>query len=358
MRVYRKRGDEKRVSDCTLINKEDYFFTTTTMDFCRNRNITVPGGLPSEYQQEQLLSPSCSHPGSLDDLFSTHNTTEGDVNLEWLSIFVEDCFSSSGNCITVPPVAVPAGIRNELQETPNNGINTASTNKMALQLETKAPIKQQQNASSLPKFVNIPGKARSKRKRGHVVLTKPKSQTQFTSWWSHHRNRINEGNPLDAISHSCSSDHPLLQQAYWLADSELILPKKEDEDEDQDESEDIYNRSNSNERIKMKKMRGEGEEEEKEEVMGKKNTYTSSSNGQQQQGRRCSHCLAQRTPQWRAGPMGPKTLCNACGVRYKSGRLLPEYRPAKSPTFVGYKHSNSHKKVMEMRMALPSSTPG
>lgn len=47
--------------------------------------------------------------------------------------------------------------------------------------------------------------------------------------------------------------------------------------------------------------------------------------------------------------MGPKTLCNACGVRYKSGRLVPEYRPAASPTFVVSKHSNSHRKVIEMR---------
>lgn len=47
--------------------------------------------------------------------------------------------------------------------------------------------------------------------------------------------------------------------------------------------------------------------------------------------------------------MGPKTLCNACGVRYKSGRLLPEYRPAGSPTYVASKHSHSHKKVLEMR---------
>lgn len=47
--------------------------------------------------------------------------------------------------------------------------------------------------------------------------------------------------------------------------------------------------------------------------------------------------------------MGPKTLCNACGVRYKSGRLFPEYRPAASPTFVASIHSNSHKKVVEMR---------
>ncbi|URE01162.1 GATA transcription factor [Musa troglodytarum] len=65
--------------------------------------------------------------------------------------------------------------------------------------------------------------------------------------------------------------------------------------------------------------------------------------------RRCTHCGAQKTPQWRAGPLGPKTLCNACGVRFKSGRLLPEYRPACSPTFVSHVHSNCHRKVLEMR---------
>ncbi|KAK8969147.1 GATA transcription factor 5 [Platanthera guangdongensis] len=65
--------------------------------------------------------------------------------------------------------------------------------------------------------------------------------------------------------------------------------------------------------------------------------------------RRCAHCGVHKTPQWRAGPQGAKTLCNACGVRFKSGRLLPEYRPACSPTFVSHVHSNSHRKVLEMR---------
>ncbi|KAG0491593.1 hypothetical protein HPP92_004991 [Vanilla planifolia] len=65
--------------------------------------------------------------------------------------------------------------------------------------------------------------------------------------------------------------------------------------------------------------------------------------------RKCRHCESEETPQWRAGPDGPKTLCNACGVRYKSGRLVPEYRPAKSPTFCAALHSNSHRRVMEMR---------
>lgn len=68
--------------------------------------------------------------------------------------------------------------------------------------------------------------------------------------------------------------------------------------------------------------------------------------------RRCTHCQIEKTPQWRAGPLGPKTLCNACGVRYKSGRLFPEYRPAASPTFVPAIHSNSHKKVVEMRQKV------
>ncbi|XP_054776730.1 GATA transcription factor 5-like [Prosopis cineraria] len=73
--------------------------------------------------------------------------------------------------------------------------------------------------------------------------------------------------------------------------------------------------------------------------------------------RRCTHCLVQKTPQWRTGPLGPKTLCNACGVRYKSGRLFPEYRPACSPTFSSNIHSNSHRKVLEMRKRKEMSEP-
>ncbi|KAH7565288.1 hypothetical protein ACOSP7_020422 [Xanthoceras sorbifolium] len=65
--------------------------------------------------------------------------------------------------------------------------------------------------------------------------------------------------------------------------------------------------------------------------------------------RKCLHCATEKTPQWRTGPMGPKTLCNACGVRYKSGRLVAEYRPAASPTFMSTRHSNSHRKVLELR---------
>lgn len=76
---------------------------------------------------------------------------------------------------------------------------------------------------------------------------------------------------------------------------------------------------------------------------------SSSESSQVEVARRCTHCASEKTPQWRTGPLGPKTLCNACGVRFKSGRLVPEYRPAASPTFVLTQHSNSHRKVMELR---------
>jgi len=38
-------------------------------------------------------------------------------------------------------------------------------------------------------------------------------------------------------------------------------------------------------------------------------------------GRVCAHCRTVKTPLWRNGPHGPKTLCNACGVRFKLGKL-------------------------------------
>ena len=36
----------------------------------------------------------------------------------------------------------------------------------------------------------------------------------------------------------------------------------------------------------------------------------------------CACCRTQKTPLWRNGPTGAKTLCNACGVRFKNGRIV------------------------------------
>lgn len=89
--------------------------------------------------------------------------------------------------------------------------------------------------------------------------------------------------------------------------------------------------------------------ERKEKKKKKKTTKWAVQTSSVPSQRKCSHCGVQKTPQWRTGPFGPKTLCNACGVRFKSGRLFPEYRPASSRTFSVEIHSNSHRKVLEMR---------
>ncbi|KAJ2458192.1 hypothetical protein GGF42_002227 [Coemansia sp. RSA 2424] len=39
-------------------------------------------------------------------------------------------------------------------------------------------------------------------------------------------------------------------------------------------------------------------------------------------GRKCSYCGCNETPIWRRGPGGTGTLCNACGVRWKLGKIL------------------------------------
>ncbi|XP_057786013.1 GATA transcription factor 19-like [Salvia miltiorrhiza] len=49
---------------------------------------------------------------------------------------------------------------------------------------------------------------------------------------------------------------------------------------------------------------------------GSTNT-NSSSGGDPLLARRCANCDTTSTPLWRNGPRGPKSLCNACGIRYK-----------------------------------------
>lgn len=64
--------------------------------------------------------------------------------------------------------------------------------------------------------------------------------------------------------------------------------------------------------------------------------------------KQCLHCGSSSTPQWREGPLGRSTLCNACGVRYRQGRLLPEYRPIASPSFEPSEHANRHSQVLQL----------
>lgn len=226
------------------------------------------------------------------------------VQLEWLSNFVEDSFS--GGSLTM--------------KKEESAINKESSHH---QFQTSSPVSVLESSSSCSLEKNVPrspetitpgrrGRARSKRPR--PATFNPRPAIQLIS-------------PTSSVTET-----PQL----------FLAPKV---------SSDSENFAESRLTIKISKQQGTAEHKKKKKI---KLTVTqgpmeTNQNPPSQAVRKCMHCEITKTPQWRAGPLGPKTLCNACGVRYKSGRLFPEYRPAASPTFVPSLHSNSHKKVVEMR---------
>ncbi|KAG0265447.1 hypothetical protein BG011_004667 [Mortierella polycephala] len=42
--------------------------------------------------------------------------------------------------------------------------------------------------------------------------------------------------------------------------------------------------------------------------------------------KRCGYCGCATTPMWRRGPLGPSTLCNACGVKWKHGKIMQDHK--------------------------------
>ncbi|XP_050384990.1 GATA transcription factor 8-like [Argentina anserina] len=231
------------------------------------------------------------------------------VHLEWLSNFVENSEYSGGN-LTM----------NKQQEA--SLVHKESSHQ---QFQTSSPISVLDSSSSCSGEKNVlegsippgrRGRARSKRPRPPTF--NPRSAIQLIS-------------PASSVS---EIDNPLQQHS-------LFSPKVFSDSENFAESCPV---------VKMQKQ-ASGEQKKKKRVKLPLQVPGEVDENSPVQGavRKCLHCEITKTPQWRAGPMGPKTLCNACGVRYKSGRLFPEYRPAASPTFVPALHSNSHKKVIEMR---------
>eukprot|EP00216_Chloropicon_sp_CCMP2111_P004085 CAMPEP_0198246926 /NCGR_PEP_ID=MMETSP1446-20131203/46221_1 /TAXON_ID=1461542 ORGANISM="Unidentified sp, Strain CCMP2111" /NCGR_SAMPLE_ID=MMETSP1446 /ASSEMBLY_ACC=CAM_ASM_001112 /LENGTH=366 /DNA_ID=CAMNT_0043931251 /DNA_START=805 /DNA_END=1905 /DNA_ORIENTATION=- len=62
-------------------------------------------------------------------------------------------------------------------------------------------------------------------------------------------------------------------------------------------------------------------------------------------GKCCSQCGATKTPQWREGPLGPKTLCNACGVkRVRAARAACEARQGRGASSAATKKGGVKKK--------------
>ena len=74
-------------------------------------------------------------------------------------------------------------------------------------------------------------------------------------------------------------------------------------------------------------------------------------------GKRCAHCNTQTTPLWRNGPDGPKTLCNACGVR-DNRRHAKANRVAKPSTPKASKGGKSNGKGEGKKRGASSPSKG
>ncbi|KAF8377925.1 hypothetical protein HHK36_031313 [Tetracentron sinense] len=79
--------------------------------------------------------------------------------------------------------------------------------------------------------------------------------------------------------------------------------------------------------------------------------------------RRCANCDTTSTPLWRNGPRGPKSLCNACGIRYKkeerrattaAAASVMEPQHLMSHRYHHYNHSWTHH---EQTHTIPSTSP-
>nr|ABA95921.1 GATA zinc finger family protein, expressed [Oryza sativa Japonica Group] len=73
--------------------------------------------------------------------------------------------------------------------------------------------------------------------------------------------------------------------------------------------------------------------------------------------RRCLNCDAVETPQWRSGPMGRSTLCNACGVRLRAVGSLPEHRAPAARTTTAAPASPPDSPIWTPGHKPPSSSP-
>ncbi|GAB2276765.1 hypothetical protein Dimus_011481 [Dionaea muscipula] len=239
------------------------------------------------------------------------------VQLEWLSTFVEDSFSG------IPDLekANSSSLTKDLSLSHNQYLNSSSSSSSSSPvsvLESSGSWATAGKAMPMPMAMPLSYEKRARSKRPRPATFNPARAAMHL---------IHVSSPPTIISSNADQNNTLQQQ---LSLNMLVS-------DDFAESHDQY----PSKRSVLKKTTKAEEQEEEDENNNNNNNINAV--------RKCLHCEMSQTPQWRAGPLGPKTLCNACGVRYKSGRLFPEYRPAASPTFVPSLHSNSHRKVLQMR---------
>eukprot|EP00249_Psilotum_nudum_P004248 c17788_g1_i1 orf=1709-2572(+) len=183
------------------------------------------------------------------------------AELEWLSNFVEESFSC-GNASTT---AYSSSI-NSIHEEQNN----LRAGKQKFQSASPVSVLDSSSSACSPETASfgtettVPGRARSKR-----------SRTVLCIWNTH---ILSAGDASANILES-SSTSTITATPTQCPDSDTFA----------------YEKSRTNSLPSKKLKSSQPKPKEMQDAT---------------QTRRCHHCGTQRTPQWRAGPLGPKTLCN------------------------------------------------
>ncbi|KAL6006871.1 hypothetical protein ACLOJK_032367 [Asimina triloba] len=150
-------------------------------------------------------------------------------------------------------------------------------------------------ASVPPVFYSVPHPFDT---RNSIMISAAKNISQ--EWDSTHRRHHHH------LQHHCYTNHQ--QQNLQLQDHDHDHPIKESDqlDLDQDEKEEvpIYDQAVMTSR--------------KRSLSGKADVGISGEGRTIQ--KVCADCKTSKTPLWRSGPAGPKSLCNACGIRYRKRR--------------------------------------
>ncbi|MCO5559607.1 hypothetical protein L7F22_013208 [Adiantum nelumboides] len=320
------------------IEQSDFLAIDDLLDFS-NEDIGGPiesclsNATSCEVKSEPLVLPAVDRKLSQPSGFDSDSLCvpcDDLAELEWLSNFVEESFSSGD-----APPCLGWGTYGGLDDN-DKGAHRRSSEES---FQTTSPVSVLESntfsrGKHCPSFSfsadmsPVPGRARSKRCRTPVCF------------WN---TRILSPEVSESLLETASTTHAIQAAS---SESNMYNAYYDYDDDDED-----FGRIHTNQRMKNFAMKV------KNSSFSKSKSSIKLFNPKPKKikvddaapVRKCLHCATQKTPQWRAGPMGPKTLCNACGVRYKSGRLCEEYRPAASPTFIEAVHSNSHRKVLEMR---------
>ncbi|KAL9435592.1 hypothetical protein AB3S75_021795 [Citrus x aurantiifolia] len=97
--------------------------------------------------------------------------------------------------------------------------------------------------------------------------------------------------------------------------------------------------------VKTKKQRRDAEEMMNSSPAGTFNEMKKS----------CTDCRTTRTPLWRGGPAGPRSLCNACGIRYRKTKkraLLGRDKGRAQKRKRKYSSNNNNKGATKLGISL------